>query len=110
MFRRLRNWFRNSGRVHIREAGPENYRDLVALFDRFIDGPMRYPLEWDDFISWTNGNPNIEAIRNRISEFEPLLFSPPSSTERARYVELLVAIRNECAAIVGIPPRLKNSN
>ena len=96
--------------MHIREAGPDSYRDLVALFDRFIDGPMRYPLEWDDFISWRSRNPHIEAIRNRIGELEPLAFSPPLSPERARFGESLLAIRNECAAIVGIPPRLKISN
>jgi len=49
--------------------------ELVEILDRFLNGSMRYPLEWDDFISWENSNPNIEAIRNRIAETEPLFFS-----------------------------------
>jgi hypothetical protein len=77
---------------------------LVALIDRFPDGATNYPLEWDDFISWTHPNPNIEAVRLRIGEWEPLAFSS-NTEERTKFIELLVDVRNECAATVGIPPR-----
>jgi hypothetical protein len=107
MWRAIRKFLRDSSRIHIRESAPANYRDLVDLLDRFIDDEMRYPLEWDDFISWDHQNPNIEAIRERISAWEPLAFG--SAIERDRFTELFVDVRNECAALVGIAPRARNS-
>jgi hypothetical protein len=107
MWRAIRKFLRNSSRVHVREPGPTNYRELVDLLDRFIDDEMRYPLEWDDFISWEHQNPNIEAVRNRIAAWEPLAFG--SATERDRFFELFVSVRNECAALVGIAVRIGDS-
>ena len=104
MFRRLRSWLRNSPRVHIREQGVTSMADLVDLIDRFIDGPMRYDLEWDDFISWTHSNPNIERIRNCIGDREPLLFSKKPA-DRARYLEFLIVERDRAAALCGLPAR-----
>jgi hypothetical protein len=65
---------------------------------------MKYDLEWDDFISWKHTNPNIEAIRDRIGEFEPLLFSK-SLADRMRYCEKVMAERDRAAALCGLPPR-----
>lgn len=49
-----------SGRVHLRQNPTESTRDLVALIDRFLDGPMQHDLEWDDFISSENTNAHVE--------------------------------------------------
>ncbi|HWA92941.1 MAG TPA: hypothetical protein VG889_23110 [Rhizomicrobium sp.] len=77
--------------------------DLVDLIDRFIDGDLRYELEWDDFISWTHSNPNIEEFRDRIGAGEPLAFSKKPE-DRARFLELLIAERDRAAALCGLPP------
>jgi hypothetical protein len=79
-------------------------RDLVGLFDRFLDGPMAYDLEWDDFISWKNENPNIEEVRDRLGQFEPLLFSQNVS-EKAEYRLQILNERNRAAALAGIAAR-----
>jgi hypothetical protein len=79
-------------------------RELVNLLDRFLDGEMLYQLEWDDFISWTNGNPNIEPIRLRILEKERLFFSKLQK-DREQSLELLVDERNRAAALAGIDAR-----
>jgi len=78
--------------------------ELVSLFDRFLDGPMAYPLEWDDFISWRNKNSNIEEIRDRLGKFEALLFSR-NINEKAEYRRLVTEERNRAAALVGITAR-----
>ena len=78
--------------------------ELVLLFDRFLDGPMAYPLEWDDFISWRNSNPNIEEIRNRIGQSESLLFSRDIN-DKAEYRRVIVTERNRAAALAGIAAR-----
>jgi len=90
--------------MHLREHPANDLPKLVALLDRFIDGNLRYPLEWDDFISWNHDAPSIEAIRARIAEMEPLFFSR-APADRARAVELLIGERNRAAAVLGLPPR-----
>ena len=78
--------------------------ELVELFDRFLFGKdMAYPLEWDDFISWKSENPNIEAIRHRLSNHERLLFSRDAN-DKAEYGRRVLAERNQ-AALVGIDRR-----
>jgi hypothetical protein len=104
MFQFLRRWLRYSSRVHVRQAEVQNLRQLVELFDRFLDGPMAYDLEWDDFISWEHTNPNLEQIRNRIGMSERLLFSRDPA-DRAIYGAIIVDERNKAAAICNIPPR-----
>jgi hypothetical protein len=105
MKKRILEWFRKSPHVHLRIQGVETVRDLVDLIDRFIDNKLKYELEWDDFISWKHENPNIEAIRNRISETEALFFSQEKS-ERQRAVGLLIKERNRAAAIIEMSARL----
>ncbi|HEY5237661.1 MAG TPA: hypothetical protein VIJ62_04710 [Rhizomicrobium sp.] len=79
-------------------------QQLVGLLDRFLEGKMNYELEWDDFISWKNSNPNIELIRERIAETEPLFFSKKTS-DRKNAFDLLVEERNRAAAIIGLSTR-----
>ena len=88
----------------MRQRGPSNLAAMVDLIDRFIDGPMKYPLEWDDFVSWESQIPAVERFRDRIAELEPLLFSK-SLEDRRVFASKLVVIRNEAAAIVGLPGR-----
>jgi len=75
MLKKLRQWLRQSRHVHIRERSVNTLSDMVELIDRFIDGRVRYPLEWDDFVSWNNENQAIEVYRDRIATLEPLFFS-----------------------------------
>ena len=82
----------------------KSVRELVDLFDRFLDGPMRYDLEWDDFISWEADNPQVEQIRNRIGEHELLLFSG-NQRNRELYANYVVEERNRIAALLNIPQR-----
>jgi hypothetical protein len=98
-------WLHTSTRVHLNQQRPDTFENLVALLDRFLDGKLRYDLEWDDFISWKNENTNIEMIREKIAKTEPLFFSKALS-DRMRAVELLVEERNRTAALIGQPPRL----
>ena len=99
--------FREAPYVHFRERGVHDFADLVGLIDRFIDGQIRYGLEWDDFISWKQENPNVEAIRQRIGSHERLLFSK-SPEDRTAYVSVLIEERNRAAAFVGIRAREDN--
>jgi hypothetical protein len=100
----LRAWLRNSRRVYIRGPQVRDLPQFVALADRFLDGSLKYPLEWDDFISWTNDNPSIEAIRDRIAETEPLFFSKDAAL-RIKAIDGLVAERNRAAALCSLPQR-----
>jgi len=104
MLKILRRFFRESPRIHLRQKSPDNLRDLVGLFDRFLDGTLGYDLEWDDFISWSNPNPNIEAIRERIADAEPLFFSK-HERDRRQAVGLLLEERNQAAALIGLEIR-----
>ncbi len=65
---------------------------------------MAYDLEWDDFISWKNANPNIEEVRDRLGQFESLLFSRNVS-EKAAYRLQILNERNRAAALAGIAAR-----
>ena len=104
MFKALRKWLRTSPHIHLDQTRPETIHELVDLLDRFLDDKLRYELEWDDFVSWKNNNPNIEIIRERIARTEPLFFSK-SRADRDRAVELLVDERNRSAALIGESPR-----
>lgn len=104
MFKSIIEWLRTSPRVHLHQRRPNNIYELVALLDRFLDGKLQYELEWDDFISWTNDNPNIELVRKRIAHTEPLFFSEQLS-DRTRAIEMLIEERNHSAALIGQAPR-----
>jgi hypothetical protein len=100
----IRNFFLRSCKVHLRQNPAEDTRQLVELFDRFLDGPMRYDLEWDDFISWENSNPHVEEVRNRLGEYEEFLFSDDRS-RRMTYLEKVVEERNRLARLLGMGER-----
>ncbi len=97
-------WLRNSARIHVRSREVATIADLVALIDRFLDDKLDYALEWDDFISWNHGNPNIELIRTRIAATEPLFFSD-SEIDHDRGMAIVVDERNRAAALVNISER-----
>ena len=104
---RLRRWLRQSPRIHVRESQVPDLKNVVALIDRFIDGRLNYPLEWDDFVSWSHSNPNIEKLRNSIAELEHLFLSKNPS-QRKKALESLLALRNGAAAMVGVVAREMN--
>jgi hypothetical protein len=104
--RKLKEFFLKSSVVHIRFRDVESVAELVELYDRFLNDKMAYDLEWDDFISWENDNPHIEKSRDRIGEFEPLLFSGERS-ELGEYCDHLLEERNRLASLLNIQPRQK---
>ena len=104
MFRKLTHWLRHSPHVHVRQDGVQTLSDLVELIDRFLDGELRYALEWDDFISWDHTTFQIEAIRDRIAATEPLFFSKDPA-KVAHAIELLLEQRNQAALLAGKPVR-----
>lgn len=98
------SFLRNSPHLHLRQGEVDSLLEVVLLFDKFLFGPVDYPLQWDDFISWQHENARVEEIRNRIGEFEHLLFSGDPH-DRRRYREIVLAERNRLAAQLGMPPR-----
>ena len=100
----LKRIFEQSPRVHIRQEVAATPGDLIDLIDRFMDGRTRYPLEWDDFISWEQTNPNVEAVRREIGMHERWLFSEDRAKINA-YGFRVVEQRNRLAAIIGRPQR-----
>ena len=104
MFKTIRRWLRSSPRVHLRERPVSDLSSCLALLDRFLDDRLRYPLEWDDFISWNHDSPGIESIRLVMADTEPMFFSKDRS-QRHQARAIVVAERNRIAAIVGMPER-----
>jgi hypothetical protein len=100
----LKAMFVQSSRLHLHQNPASDTRELVYLFDRFLNRSCRYPLEWDDFISWENSNAHVEEIRNRLGQFEPLLFSKDKA-DRALYREKVDEERNRLARLLGISVR-----
>ena len=101
---KLRGWLRASPRVHLREVPAHDLRSCVELLDRFLDDDLKYPLEWDDFVSWPHEAPGIECIRQTVAATEPLVFSKDAA-EVSRGIQLIVAERNRVAALVGMSER-----
>jgi hypothetical protein len=100
----LKRFFEQSSHIHARQDVAGTPGELIELIDRFVDGPMRYPLEWDDFISWEQANPNVERVRRSLGRNESWLFSR-SKSKRNAYVYRLVEERNRLAAAIGEPQR-----
>lgn len=92
--------------AHLEHQKPTDLKAFIDLVDRFIDGRIAYPLEWDDFVSWGNDNAYLEEIRTRIEQAEPLLFSGKGS-DREAYISVLVQERNKAAALIGEKARLE---
>lgn len=104
----LRTWLKRvltqSSRVHLHQEPASTTGDLIELIDRCIEGRLNYPMEWDDFISWEQANPNVEAARDAIGKYEPWLFSG-SKAKRNAYWHRVVEERNRLAALLGRPQR-----
>ena len=106
----LRVWFKRlwerTPRVHfhVHQEVAATPGDLIDLIDRFIDNDPRHPFEWDDFISWDQDNPNVEAARQAIGKYEGWLFSRNRSKIDA-YAYRAAEERNRLAAIIGRPLR-----
>lgn len=68
-------FLRSSRRIHLRQSEVSTLEEIVALIGRFLEDRLIYPMEWDDFVSWKNSNPDIEKWRQDISDLEPLFVS-----------------------------------
>jgi hypothetical protein len=108
VLKKLTSWLRNSEHIHVRQPEISTLSELIELLDRFLGNSARYPLEWDDFVSWTNQAPAIEAIRQRIATTETLFFSQDPA-ERSKGADIVLAERNRAAALVGQPARTLRS-
>jgi hypothetical protein len=47
--------------------------EAAALIDRFVEGKLRYPQEWNDFIEAGTVEPRVEPFRRRCYELDPLV-------------------------------------
>jgi hypothetical protein len=103
-FSAVKNRLIGSTIVHLHQDLAADAHELIALIDRFLDKKPRYDLEWDDFISWKNDNPQVEQVRLKIGEFEPLLFSKRKE-DKLRYRNIVIEERNRLAALLGVPTR-----
>ena len=108
MLKKLANWLKESQHLHLRQGDVSALSELVGLLDRFLSDSLRYPLEWDDFVSWKNSAPAIESIRERVAATEPLFFSSDPS-DRVKGAETVLEERNRAAAILGEPARTLDS-
>jgi hypothetical protein len=90
--------------MHVRVAKVRTVRQAIDLIDRFIDNKMEYPLEWDDFISWSNSNSTVEQLRDQIADLESLFLSKDVG-ERQQAIQRLISLRNEYANLVGVEVR-----
>ena len=104
MLARSRRWLRFSQHVHIHQHPLASLTDVIHLVDRFLDRKFRYPLEWDDFISWTHADQEIEDVRLRIAQTEPLFFSKKEG-DRQQGLATLLEERNRLARLVGLATR-----
>lgn len=105
LINKISDFFRNSTVIHNREDPAPSTRQLVELFDRFLDGKLNYGLEWDDFISWESSNPIVEEVRQRLGEYEPLLFSRDQQNFDA-YCGHVLNERNRLAHFLGVALRV----
>jgi hypothetical protein len=103
LLRRIRDYFKQSQRAHLRSR-VNSLREAINLIDRFIDGNMHYPLAWDDFISWENENPSVEALRDKVADLELKLVSKNREQKRGAARET-IRLRNHYAGLIGIPSR-----
>jgi hypothetical protein len=104
MLTALRRWLRFSRHIHIRQGEVVSFAEVVGLIDRFMDYKLHYPLEWDDFISWKHTNGEIEEVRLRLAQTEPL-FCSKREEDRQQGTAIMLRERNQLATSVGLPIR-----
>lgn len=100
----FRSFFIHANRIDLLGGAPENLREVVSVIDRFLDGPRRYDIEWDDFIARENNNAAVEQVRKRIKAFAYLLLSNRSK-DRDLFAVRLMGERNRLAVLLGLPAR-----
>lgn len=103
----IRKWLmsllKTSHRVHLHRS-VTSVAEAIGVIDRFIDGNPKYPLEWDDFISWESSLAGVERMRNEIKTMEPMFLSQ-DRTVRLQAHRKLIEIRNYYSTFNGIAPR-----
>lgn len=103
MFSFLAKWLRRSSHVHIRQGDVHTLRQLIELVDRFLDDQTFYELEWDDFVSWENANPAVEAVRRELEQLEPLFLGKGANISEG--TRQMLALRNRVAESIGLDSR-----
>jgi len=53
-----------------------NAADVADLIERFLQGKIRYPQEWNDFVDASQRDKKIEAYRRRCYDLDPLVNRP----------------------------------
>jgi hypothetical protein len=74
--------------------------EAAALINRFVEGKLRYPQEWNDFIEAGKVEPQVEPFRRRCYELDPLVNRPGLPDEEA-----LSELRNISKALADLPTR-----
>jgi hypothetical protein len=101
---RIRRLLKGDFIFHMQRRPVSAPSELIDVVDKFLDDKLDYDFQWDDFISWRNQNSSLEKFRNQIGEYERYLFSD-SIKDRIIYCNRLIDLRNDLAAIVGLPSR-----
>jgi hypothetical protein len=106
----LKRWLfkhlRSSARIHLRSA-VGSLKEAIDVVDRFIDGHLNYPMEWDDFISWEHPIRSVENMRRQVANMERQLLAKAMPTRREAVLEI-IRIRDHHAGLIGISPRDKS--
>jgi hypothetical protein len=105
---KIRHLLIQGSAIHLWQNPAASPSDLISVMDRFLDGEIKHPMEWDDFISWENKNPNFEIIRQRIGKYEDKLFSR-AQKKMHEYYDIVLKERNLLAALVSVEKREKLS-
>lgn len=61
--------------AHRRRRPAQTIQEARDLIERFANDCPSYDFEWDDFVSWENENPTIEAVRKKLETVEDLIIS-----------------------------------
>lgn len=93
-----------SKHVHVRQNELDSTKEVIYLIDRFVDNKIEYPLEWDDFVSWTNPNQTVERLRDQLADLESSFMS---RDKKLRHQALLtmIQLRNHYANLIGMASR-----
>ena len=57
--------------------------EIAELIERFLEGRLTYPQEWNDFVERRELDPIIEAYRQRCYDLDPLVNRPEPVDEDA---------------------------
>jgi hypothetical protein len=70
-------------------------RETADLIERFLNRQQTYPQEWNDFVETHSVEPQLEPLRERCYELDPLVNShlPPDKDALAELKEIVEKLR-----------------